>query len=208
MVAKIEFKMEFWIDNFHDQAVNKLCICNKKNWHFHYLYKNKIMSAKSRKKSKKKTNSLWIFLAVIIAIAIISMTFSYFWIEQDKPEVLLLPNTEQDQKTVEPTKKQLDFATPIEGIWVSNYDGVMLTITGLTFTLESSGVDETQKIKGDLSIEENIVTFVYTSGSEVCKGPEGHYLYSIDGKDELFFKLIKDICDGRKERMTASWFKL
>jgi len=208
MAAKIELKMEFRIGNFNDQPANNVRTLKRKNGHFHYLYKNKIMSAKSRKKRKTRSNSLWIFVSIIIAIAIISMLLSYFWVEQEKPDVLLLPKTEQDRKIVEPTKKQLEFATPLEGTWVSNYDGVMLTISGLSFTLESSGVDGTQKIKGDLSIEENIVTFVYTSGSEVCKGPEGHYLYSIDGNGELFFKLIKDICDGRKERMTASWFRL
>jgi hypothetical protein len=207
MAAKIELKMEFWICIFSDRLLI-MSVTQKEKMNIFTIFTKNVMVIKPRKKRKNKFNPVWIFLSIVIAIAIISMLISYFWVEQEKPDVLLLPKTEKDQKAVEPTKEQLELATPLEGTWVSNYDGVMLTVSGLSFTLESSGVDGAQKINGDLSIEENIVTFVYTSGSEVCKGPEGHYLYSIDGSGELFFKLIKDICDGRKERMTASWFRL
>jgi flagellar basal body-associated protein FliL len=176
-----------------------------------YLYIKNTMTAKTRKRKPKKTrlNGVWIFLAIVIVIAIVSMLLSYFWISEEKPDVLLLPAQEQAK---EATPKQ-EQATPmaakeIQGTWVSNYDGAMLTITGLAFELELSGVDETEKISGTLAVEGNIVTFVYTSGTKVCKGPEGHYLYSIDESEELFFKLIKDTCESRKERMSATWFSL
>lgn len=167
------------------------------------------MTAKTRKRKSKKTklNGVWVFLAIVIVIAIISMLLSYFWISEDKPDVLLLPSQEQVKETQ--TKQTTPIpAKEIQGIWVSNYDGAMLTITGLNFELELSGIDETEKISGKLSVETNIVTFVYTSGTKVCKGPEGHYLYSINESGELFFKLIKDPCESRKERMSATWFKL
>jgi hypothetical protein len=95
---------------------------------------------------------------------------------------------------------------PIEGTWVSNYNGTMLTIEGRTVTLESPSVDDFNKITGKIIIEENIVTFTYENGS--CKDLEGHYLYSIDEKGELFFKLIKDSCPHRLEVMTKTWFAL
>lgn len=168
------------------------------------------MTAKTRKRKAKKTtlNGVWIFLAIVIVIAIVSMLLRYFWISEEKPDVPLLPAQEKVKET-----KTTSTVTPvqpkeIQGIWVSNYDGAMLTISGFDFELELSGVDETEKIGGNLAVEGNIVTFVYTSGTKACKGPEGHYLYSIDESGELSFKLIKDTCDSRKERMTASWFKL
>lgn len=168
------------------------------------------MTAKSRKhKTKKnKLNSVWVFLAIVIVLAIISMLFSYFWISEEKPDVLLLPSQEKVEKNKITPSETLTPAKEIQGTWVSNYDGAMLTITGLTFNLELSGIDESTIVKGTLAVEGNIVTFVYTSGTDVCNGPEGHYLYSIDENEELFFKLIKDTCTSRKERMTASWFKL
>jgi len=168
------------------------------------------MTPKTRKRKPKKTklNGVWIFLAIVIVIAIISMLLSYFWISEEKPDVLLLPAQEQVKETKTTPVATSTPAKEIQGIWVSNYDGAMLTIKGLHFDLELSGIDESTIIKGTLAVEGNIVTFVYTAGTEVCKGPEGHYLYSIDESGELFFKLIKDTCEIRKERMTASWFKL
>lgn len=174
-----------------------------------YLYIKNTMTAKTRKRKPKKTklNGVWIFLAIVIVIAIISMLLSYFWISEEKPDVLLLPAQEQTKETT-PKQTAPIVANEIQGTWVSNYDGAMLTISGLDFELELSGIDETEKISGKLSVEANIVTFVYTSGTKVCKGPEGHYLYSIDESGDLFFKLIKDTCESRKERMTANWFSL
>jgi len=168
------------------------------------------MTAKTRKRKPKKTklNGVWIFLAIVIVLAIVSMLFSYFWISEEKPDVLLLPPQEQVKENKATSSETLNPAKKIQGTWVSNYDGAMLTIKGLNFNLELSGIDESNIVKGTLAVEGNIVTFVYTAGTEVCKGPEGHYLYSIDESGDLFFKLIKDTCESRKERMTASWFKL
>jgi hypothetical protein len=166
--------------------------------------------AKSRKKRKsnQKNNSLWIFIAIIIVIAIISMIISYFWVENDKPDVFLLPSDTKTE-TVKTDKPESEVtASPIDGTWVSNYDGAMLTVAGQSFTLEISGVDGAGKTTGSFAIEGNICTFVYESGNEACKGNEGHYLYSIDDSGELYFELIKDICESRKERMTATWFSL
>lgn len=152
---------------------------------------------------KSKNNSLWIFLAIIIVIAIISMFISYLWLDEKKPDVNPVPEVEQQEEVK--TSSETSPISQIEGSWASNYDGAILTITGLNFTIETSGVDVSQKTTGSLSIEGNIVTFVYTSG-KVCKGSEGHYLYGIEESGDIFFSLIKDICESRKERMSASWF--
>ena len=136
------------------------------------------------------------------------MIVSYFWVDTEKPDVFLV-KPDNSSESVEVAKAEAKKpVSVIDGTWVSNYDGAMLTISGSSFTMELPGVDESGKIKGNVAYEENIVTFVYESGSSTCKGTEGHYLYSIDKNGELFFKLIKDVCESRKERMTATWFRL
>ena len=168
------------------------------------------MAQKRRKRSSRKTasNSFWVFLAIIIVLAIISMLISYFWVGMDKPDVFLLPSTDDKEEVVRETPESKVAPNPIEGTWVSNYDGAMLTISGDSFSLEIPGVDEGGAARGSLTMEGNICTFVYESGSASCKGVEGHYLYSIQDNGEIFFELIKDICGSRKERMSATWFKL
>ena len=168
------------------------------------------MAKKARKKksAQTKNNGLWVFIAIIIVIAIISMLISYYWVKEEKPETFLLP-PDQTMEVAKTDKNEATvIATPIDGTWVSNYDGAMLTIKGGTFSLEIPGVDEGSKTVGRFSIEGNICTFTNTGGSASCKGNEGHYLYALDEAGELSFDLIKDICESRKERMSASWFSL
>jgi len=149
-----------------------------------------------QKRTKKTgSNSILIFLAIIIVLALIYFISAY----------LKMDKTEEKEKTVEP-KTQTEVIVPIEGTWVSNYNGTMLTIKGLTLTMELPGVDESKVIKGKIVLEKNNITFIYESGS--CKGVEGHYQYTLNKKGELFFKLIKDNCPSRQELMSASWFKL
>jgi hypothetical protein len=161
------------------------------------------MPAKKSKRQPFRPNTIWIFVSIIIVLAILWMIVSYFYVEEDKPDVLLLPSTEQDDT-------QVDTQSPliIAGSWVSNYDGAILTLNNNAFTLEISGLDVSSKTTGPLAVEGNIVTFVNSKNEETCPGIEGHYLYAIEDNGEIFFKLIKDPCESRRERMTATWFRL
>lgn len=151
--------------------------------------------AKGRKKAQKGgQNNLLIFFAIIIVLAIVSTIVAYYYQDENKDEQTEISQQDTNENTV------------LEGTWVSNYDGKMLTVSGLNITIESPSVDGTGKIEGNISFENNIVTFVNTSGS--CKDMEGHYLYSIDDAGELYFKLIKDGCESRIEQMTMTWFKI
>ena len=154
--------------------------------------------ARKSRKANNGQNSLFIFFAIVIVLAIVSIIIAYFYLSEDQPEQA------QEQQTG--TEMINNGITEIEGTWVSNYDGRMLTIDGLKITLESPSVDQTEKISGQISIEGNIVTIVYASGP--CEKTEGHYLYTINDSGELFFKLIKDNCKSREERMSMTWFKL
>ena len=152
---------------------------------------------KRSRSSANKSNNVLIFFVIVIALAIISIVAAYYLSGED---------SNLNPTKVHKTEKVAQPVTPIEGTWVSNYDGTMLTVEGRSVTFESPSVDESNKVSGEITIQDNIVTFSNIKGS--CKDIEGHYLYSIDEKDELFFKLIKDSCPKRIELMTASWFKL
>jgi len=158
------------------------------------------MATQTRKSRRVNNgqNNLLIFFAIVIVLAIISIIVAYLYMSEDNP------GSEQEQQST--TEIINPGTTEIEGTWVSNYDGRMLTIDGLKITIESPSVDDAEKINGQISVEANIVTIVYASG--YCENMEGHYLYSINDNGELFFKLIKDKCKSREERMTMSWFKL
>lgn len=152
--------------------------------------------ATTRRRSKKVwNNNLLIFLALIIVLALISMVMAYF----------MTDHTENNEKIKTPGNKS-QVIVPIEGTWVSNYNGTMLTIKGQQITLELPSVDKPGIIKGKIAIGKNSVTFIYENGP--CKSVEGHYQYSLNEKGELFFKLIGDNCPARREMMSASWFKL
>ena len=161
-------------------------------------------SSKSKKRNKPGNyKTLIVLFIVLVAIALASVIISYF-ITNDESDLLSQETEQSDHLTID---QQENIKTSLEGTWVSNYDGAILTITGLSFTIENPGVDDLTKISGKLSFEYNLVTFINTGGEEVCKDIEGHYQFTFE-KEEVLFKLIKDNCESRKERMTVSWFRL
>lgn len=165
---------------------------------------------KPAKKKKKTKFSPWlIFIFILIIIVALAMGISYYLTNSKNPTVHEWANSEEtaaETKSNEKTTKIIE-KTPLEGSWVSYYDGAILTFTGLDFVLELPSVDSPEKIKGKIAIESTIVTFYYSSGKKSCLDVEGHYQFSfID--EELNFKVIKDLCNSRKERMSANWFKL
>jgi len=166
---------------------------------------------KSKPKKKRKTKfSPWLILVfVLIIIAALAMGIGYYLTNSKNPAVHDWATTEEakaEPKLKETTSKIIE-KTPLEGSWVSYYDGAILTFTGLNFTLDLPSVDSPEKITGKVAIENTIVTFYYTSGKKSCIDVEGHYQFSFDN-EELTFKVIKDLCNSRKERMTANWFRL
>lgn len=174
-------------------------------------------TSKSKPIKKKKTKfSPWlIFALVIILIALISMGIGYYLTTIENPKIHeWATNGEETETATKPetgakpeTAAKVVEKTPLEGSWVSNYDGAILTFTGLDFLLELPSVDSLEKITGKIAMEKTIVTFYYTSGKKSCIDVEGHYQFTFEG-GELSFKVIKDQCASRKERMTANWFKL
>lgn len=173
------------------------------------------MAKKRRSRKKTKSENSFITLVIIIVLlAIVSVVTAYFILGDDEKQIPDLIENEagtQNKSDVETHNNdainESKTKTDIDGTWVSNYDGAMLTITGNTFSLEMPSVDASSKVNGSLAVEKTIVSFTNTSGNKACIGKEGHYNYSfIDG--ELMLNKIKDPCDRRSERMTETWFRL
>lgn len=137
------------------------------------------------------------------------MGISYYLTNNENPSVKEWATSEEEVKTnPQPEVSSTTIEkSPLEGSWVSFYDGAILTFTGLNFVLDVPSVDSPGKITGKIAIEKTIVTFYYTSGKKSCLDVEGHYQFTFQD-EELNFKVIKDLCDNRKERMTANWFRL
>jgi hypothetical protein len=174
-------------------------------------------TSKSKPIKKKKTKfSPWlIFVLAIIIIALISMGIGYYLMNNENPKIHEWATSGEKTETAgkpetatkpETVAKAVE-KTPLEGSWVSYYDGAILTFTGLDFVLELPSVDSPEKITGRIALEKTIVTFYYTSGKKNCLNVEGHYQFTFQ-EEELNFKVIKDQCESRKERMSANWFKL
>lgn len=166
----------------------------------------------STRKTKKSPNSFVIFLFVIIILALLSFGISYFVLDkkntiQSEAVATELPDQKVQPVSDQTTKEDLMEMTHLQGTWVSNYDGTMLTIQSGSCTFESPAVDSSDKMKGSIQVNKSIVTFVF-AGKSTCGSSEGHYEYQLEGDGEIFFKKIKDPCQMRSELMSASWFRL
>lgn len=164
------------------------------------------------RKSKKKSNSFVVFLIVVIILALLSFGISYFMLNERDAISSIAVETESPLKDSpaivgEKSAEDLQELTHLQGTWVSNYDGTMLTIVGSSCTFESPAVDSPAKTKGTVMVNKTIVTFVFT-GNNSCGSAEGHYEYQLEGDGEVFFKKIKDPCQSRSSVMSASWFRL
>lgn len=166
------------------------------------------MVAKSRKKrsTKAQKSPLNLFLLIFILLAVLSIVAAYFLLQEDEGvEAVVIETTTEAEQEEEPI---ITIEPPYTGTWVSNYDGAILTLNRFSFAIEMPSVDQSTAIKGELASVKNVLTFVNASDSKTCPGEEGHYQYTFEDNGDIFFKLIKDNCKSRKERMEVSWFRL
>ena len=159
------------------------------------------MAPKTKKKKQQNKNGLVTIIVVIIILAAVSIITGWYF--SDKHQETKPAVTEQTNNSEAETQQAVKSA--LEGTWVSNYDGAMLSITGLSFSLELASVDKSKIIKGTILVKDNLVTFI--NKEAICKDIQGQYKFTIKGND-LTFRLVNDDCASRKERMTAGWFRL
>ena len=161
------------------------------------------MSSRSRKKMQIN-KGLIIVIVVIVAIAAVSI-FAGWYLSGGSTEEINSAEKEQSEHTDK--NEQKGIKTSLEGTWVSNYNGAILTIEGSSFEIELPSVDQTMSAKGTITVTDDQVTYVNTEGKEVCIHVEGHYRFTFE-ENEVFFNLIEDKCPSRIEIMSASWFSL
>ncbi len=160
--------------------------------------------AKNRKKTTRKfdkNSALW-FIVTFLILLLVSLFLGYYFTNHKD-------NINNNNKHAKATVKHAINGTsknnqPLNGTWVSKYDGAIMEINGSNFTLEIPSVSSGTLIHGILNIDGDKISIAYTSGSETCKNKKGRYIFN-KKTSELIFKLIKDDCKSRADRMTAVW---
>lgn len=174
--------------------------------------------AKRRTASRKKKKNLSpfvVFLIVIVVLALLSAGISYYILNDDGKSAGGLTTEDAQREQVLPGKTatsneqvpQEKGGRLLEGTWLSNYDGTIMTIKGETCVFEKPSVDNPVKVEAAILFNNTLVTFIYSEKS-VCGSAEGHYEFHLNGESEVIFKRVKDQCASRSEQMSASWVKL
>ncbi|NQU33088.1 MAG: hypothetical protein HQ521_07620 [Bacteroidetes bacterium] len=159
---------------------------------------------KSQKKSTKNNKSFTIFFVIVIIIAIISFAITYVVMQNDTGAIVDAIKVEKEVTT----PKTVIEKSSLEGTWASYNDGAMLTIVGLTFTIELPSVEATITASGKIVVNDNVITFINTSEKSDCNVKPGIYSFSIQDNSDLTFKKIDDDCKSRITQIEAAWFKV
>jgi len=169
------------------------------------------MSTKKGKRRKpQKSGSFSTILLIIILLAVIAAIVSYFLTRKSKP--ITKPQTEQVESNNEPQNKQPEASetakpgvkTILEGTWVSRNDGALLEFHNNTFNIDIPSVDSHNYQKGSFSIEGSQITFSYPEGKNSCGAEKGIYTYELS-HGSIQFKVEKDNCKSRQEKLVAIW---
>ncbi len=169
-------------------------------------------TAKRRASNRKSNNSFVVVGLVIIVLALIAFIITYFIMSDEKVDKDVLSQTEtqeivkKDGKSVD-KENDLNISELLEGTWVSNNDGAMLTIKGRDFTIELPSVDNPEKTNGKVVYTKANITFVNTDKDNDCGIKPGEYEF-IMRNGEVTFIVVKDDCKSRVTQMSSSWFKL
>lgn len=162
---------------------------------------------------RKSNNSAIVVILVVVIIALLSLFITHFIMNDNQEGRELASSTTENitetvaEKTVATEIPDAKVVSPIEGTWVSNNDGAMLTIVGKNFTIELPSVDSPQKTKGTINYNDNNITFLYSSAKNECGTKPGEYKYQISS-DEIYFTVINDDCKVRAEQLGCGWFRL
>jgi hypothetical protein len=106
-------------------------------------------------------------------------------------------------------KGEVKIISPINGTWYSTNDGAILTINGNSFIIETPAVDGSNNIKGSIKIYGNTAVFQNSDSKEICKNSRGEYFWEIKQEQNvLIFKLKKDNCTARSEKIPYEWKRM
>lgn len=168
------------------------------------------MCAKTRKQKTRRTKepkgSLMTILFVLVIISILAAAITYFLYGIGKP------NSKTPAKVSPVTTKtvagnqNIRTKSILDGTWVSTTDGRMLEIHGTSFSMELPSVSEHKITKGEIHINGDIATIIYSGTKDKCAEKPGTYSFVIN-KGSIHFTLKHDNCPGRKQVFSTTWNK-
>lgn len=168
------------------------------------------MSVKKRKRNKAQAPiSISTVLLVFILLAIVAAIAAYYITKKSTPRALPRPVHILNQKELQNKKPSLPKAkpgikNPMEGTWVSRSDGAILEVHSNKFSIDLPSVDSHNFQQGVITTEGAKVIFIFTGDKNPCKEGRGVYTFKIV-QGSLHFKVEKDNCQSRKEKIVAVW---
>lgn len=181
--------------------------------------------SRSNKKSRRKNGggiNLRVFIIVFVLIALVAFAITYLVMDQKENDARkTLKAVKQDVERPQSGDKKNDSVPMpkitfsgdeikpgnLDGTWVSNNDGAMLTISGRDYSIELPNVDGTVVDKGTIVVLANEVKFVDTDEESPCTVSVGIYSYKVVN-NVISFKKVKDECESRINRLSATWYKI
>lgn len=179
-------------------------------------------SATKRGKKQSSGINLRIFIIVLVLIALVAFVITYLVTDSNEKEARKMVEASNNEspgpKPVEKTNDTVPMPKitfngeqvqkgNLDGTWVSNNDGAMLTINGRNYSMELPNVDGTIVDKGTIVVLTDKVKFVDTDEESPCTVSVGVYSYKVV-KGVISFQKIDDKCDSRIERLSATWYKI
>lgn len=193
--------------------------------------KKKSPSRSKTKSSSKNKGGISIIKTIIVVIVlfIVAAVMSYIYLHyfrNDKPstqvteieQTALSPKETQPLEDVTPKKSEKiepnktektenqSSKTSIEGTWVSNLSGTMLTFKGDQYNIDFMGVESTKPFMGTFSISGNEIKFVNSKKNTICALEEGIYTFTFKGNN-IIFTTKKDNCNKRSLALQSEWYK-
>ncbi len=168
------------------------------------------MCAKTRKPKTRRTKepqgSLFTILLVFIIISILAAAIAFFFYNIEKPNSNLQVKTTGGTTKTVPENNSTRTKSILDGTWVSTSDGRMLEIHGTIFSMELPSVSQHEITKGNIHINGDIVTIIYSGTKDRCAGNPGTYSFVIS-RGSIRFSVKHDNCPGRKQIFSTTWEK-
>ncbi len=175
---------------------------------------------KTRRKSTAKKNgnsSMGRLLIVLVIIAVLAFAITYIITTTSQKDASIKESAKSEnpmpEKVKDENQSRMANEGPtikkgnIDGTWVSENDGSMLTIKGRDYTIELPNVDGTVMESGTVVVLQHQVTFVNTVEDADCTVSPGVYKYEVV-ENTIVFQKVEDKCKSRVSRLSANWFKI
>ena len=132
-----------------------------------------------------------------------------FWLSNDLKVIIEKTTTFIKNKVANNSNTNAFIENGLTGVtWVNKSDGALLQIkTDGSFDLDFPSVDTKKYYRGQVSIVDDQISFIYSSDVKSCTGIAGIYKIKISA-DQMELKPLNDECNSRKQHFSQGWFKI